>query len=288
MQKQIWKKHEWDYWILKDVELLGWMSNQNFKITSSSGVYFLRIEKKNISDAQYWGHFEKEYNISKELSLIGLAPKIYYFGVLCDTQYVIQEFIKDDDRDVSLLLLHERIKELHSLDLEKFHFLSRSSVYDIYSKKFNSRFISNTQLKSEYQEVQGFLNSTKDIKEKYVLCHGDLRRDNIISHNENISFIDWEWAYISDEAMDIVGYLMWNIFFEIHEYSHKFYKKYVDAFSYISKEKFRIYSILQFFSDLTWLENYIIANPDDSDKKRLFIKNKTFMNDLLQNNIKVW
>jgi thiamine kinase-like enzyme len=55
-------------------------------------------------------------------------------------------------------------------------------VYDLYQKKFKDRLFDDSELQYEYIEIQLILEKTKHKNEKLVLCHGDLRRDNIISN----------------------------------------------------------------------------------------------------------
>jgi hypothetical protein len=75
---------------------------------------------------------------------------------------------------------------------------------------------------------------------------------------------------------------MWNIFFKIEEYSEEKYHLYRSKFSHISEDTFKLYWLLQYFSDLTWLENYLIINPTDIDKTMLFERNKNFFKKLLK------
>ena len=63
-----------------EVQKLWWMSNDNYKITTWKGKYFMRFEKTVKSDNQYRWKFHKEYKISQTLSDAWISPKILYFS----------------------------------------------------------------------------------------------------------------------------------------------------------------------------------------------------------------
>jgi spectinomycin phosphotransferase len=70
------------------------------------------------------------------------------------------------------------------------------------------------------------LQSTVEaIQKERVLCHGDLWAGNIISHQDEIFFLDWEFAVISFPERDLINFIGNDFEFFFKQYEHHIGKK---------------------------------------------------------------
>lgn len=268
---------------IQKVQKLWWMSNDNFIVQTIQDTYFVRFEKSNKSDSWYGWNFEKEYKIAHILWEYFVAPKILYYGVIESQQVIVQEYIQEE-KDIQGWqdMFLKSFNTFQNIDIQKFPFLKVKKPLEMFLEKFESRIQKDSVLQTEYEQIKKFIEVYSPQLSplgKQVLVHGDLRKDNTILTQNNCFIIDWEGAFVSEEYLDIVGYYMWNIFFEMDEFSLERYNEYMSHFDSISKIDLLFYSVLQFFSDLTWLENYVRTSWE---KGELFKKNRVLFLEVLE------
>lgn len=251
---------------IKWISKLWWLSNNNYLLELDNTKYLLRLEKSKHSDSLYGGKFDLEYKIIEYLYNLSIVPKIYFNWVLDGNKVMIEEFIiwwKEKFHDI---LVANAIKKLQSIWNIKVNFLSEVNTIQFYFDKYKNRISDNSMLIKEYKIILAFIKKYGlSIEKNLSICisHADLRSDNVIVTEEKCFIIDWESVVIWEEAIDIAWYYIWNIFFERYGKDYNFniddLDKWIFYFDNSKSFKVKIYffTILQYFSDLCWLENYI-------------------------------
>lgn len=280
--QNILKKNQKNIWIdfscIQNINQLAWMSNQNFLVTTEDSDYFVRTEKSIQTDSGFWWNFNFEYKLHQALKNTCIVPKIYFNGQLDDVKIMIQEAILEswywDNRDN---FTYESISKIQSINYKKLDFIDTKNSIDFFDEKYKQRIWNTSKLKQYHNKVIDFIDKYAHyIQQKDVLVHADFRVDNTILTTNKCYVIDWESAIIWDESLDIVWYHMGSLFFEHFEGENIFaidvYEAWLNRFPEVDQRKKYFFSILQYFSDLTWLENYLIYNHDKKLQK-LFVKN---------------
>jgi spectinomycin phosphotransferase len=98
-----------------------------------------------------------------------------------------------------------------------------------------------------------------DNKDK-VLCHGDLWGGNLIRHENELYFIDWESAIIAPPEFDLIGYIgeEFDVFFSSYE-------KHLGQSVTINLDLLRFYSYRHHLRNLTnWLMNILYRNTEEA------------------------
>ncbi|WP_054028684.1 phosphotransferase [Bacillus sp. FJAT-28004] len=101
-----------------------------------------------------------------------------------------------------------------------------------------------------------------DTKEK-VLCHGDIWGGNLIHHENELYFIDWETAIIAPPEFEMIGYIgeEFNVFFSAYE-------RHLGKSITVNLDLLRFYSYRHHLRNLThWLINILYRNTEEAQDK---------------------
>jgi spectinomycin phosphotransferase len=101
-----------------------------------------------------------------------------------------------------------------------------------------------------------------DTKEK-VLCHGDIWGGNLIRHDKELYFVDWESAIIAPPEYDLVGYIG-----EEFDFFFSTYEKHIGKSVAVNLDLLRFYSYRAHLRNLTnWLMNILFRNTEKAQNE---------------------
>jgi thiamine kinase-like enzyme len=191
-----------------------------FKLLSGGNVYAIRVnyyEKKN-----EWGVKETEF---ETLTYLGkreytYAPRVYLFcrhddeENLLGQDFIVVDFVEGEDfsglqiTDSDIKLLAGGLRTLHSLNSKVSGAPYVCGVFDEFAngedkyieKYSEADFVGIEEMYDQYntykRELGAWFNTLtifSDVNEE-VLCHADLKKENVLRTPEGICFIDWECA----------------------------------------------------------------------------------------------
>ncbi|SDN67837.1 Phosphotransferase enzyme family protein [Paenibacillus sp. yr247] len=121
--------------------------------------------------------------------------------------------------------------------------------------------------KEEILDLLNLLRKLRSVaitnKKEMVLCHGDIWGGNLIRHENELYFIDWESAIIAPPEFDLVGYIgeEFDVFFSSYE-------KHLGRSVTVNLELFRFYSYRHHLRNLTnWLMNILYRNTEEAQNE---------------------
>lgn len=200
-----------------------------FKLESEGKIYAIRVNyyvQKN-----EWEVKETEFKILTHLGQkhYDYAPRVYLFCKHNDEEnllgqdFIIVDFIEGKDfselqvTDTDIKLLAEGLKSLHSLDTKVSNTPYVCGIFDEFAngedkhierysggnfegiemmyEKFNNY---KDELGAWFRSLGIFIDASPE-----VLCHGDLKQENVLRTLTGISFIDWECAGYDIRETDI-------------------------------------------------------------------------------------
>lgn len=117
------------------------------------------------------------------------------------------------------------------------------------------------------EQILFFMNLVREIRNsvhinasQLVLCHGDMWGGNIIYHNNQLFFLDWESVIIAPPEYNLFGYI--GSSFDIFISS---YIKQLDRKIQINLDLIRFYSYRAHLRNLSnWVMNILFRNKDES------------------------
>ena len=190
-----------------------------------------------------------EVEIINKLQPIKFTPKILHHDV--EKKILIWEyiegkevFLKSENKKNLLELLGQTIKKLHITEVPKNTkniFLNSIEFYKTNLLKYsNNKFLD-----------RGFsiFDRLSDNSNEYVLSHNDLNKSNIIL-NQNLYFLDWEYAGPNDPYFDLASISM---SLELNDDDINYlWKGYSGNKSLLDREKLQNWSIFSIFLDYMW------------------------------------
>lgn len=193
---------------------LGGMTNKNYLITVSNEKYVLRVP--GTTTHKMINRFHEAEN-SLNMSQVGFNVETCAFDK--ETGIKITRFLND-----SISLNHQNIKNPEILKklARRLSYLHKSEIQ--LANEFNvfqefTKYLDLLQNKdlfygynSHIPEILNFFESinTKPYQKnrKKSPCHNDLVPENILLQNENLYFIDWEYAGMNDPVFDIAAFFL--------------------------------------------------------------------------------
>lgn len=116
------------------------------------------------------------------------------------------------------------------------------------------------QILSSMNVVREIRNSVHINASQLVLCHGDMWGGNIIYHNNQLFFLDWESVILAPPEYNLFGYI--DSSFDIFISS---YIKQLDRKIQINLDLIRFYSYRAHLRNLSnWVMNILFRNKDES------------------------
>lgn len=207
MQLPDFIQNEWKKWgLFQAPELIDKFSygvnHQCYKLSDGNKPFVLKLfdETQNKSRRQV-AIATQRLAATKDLS----AKLIY---VSDDSNYLLMEFV-DHQPLFNTELLANSLHKLHTLkpltDHTPFDATSYTETYWL-EREHNTQ--NEARLIGLHQSMQPYLHQF-DAMEKNVLCHNDLVADNICFTNNNVLFLDWEYAQINTFWFDLASLIVY-------------------------------------------------------------------------------
>ena len=135
------------------------------------------------------------------LNIFKFVPKL-----IKDEENTIEwEFIEGETpamSDENIILIANQLKEIHNSNLKfpEFNIKSRIGNYLI---TMTNKGITNAKVNEYYNKVNKILANMK----KDTPCHNDLWPIKMIKQNDQIFFVDWEYATMNDKHFDLAYFI---------------------------------------------------------------------------------
>ncbi|QGM80177.1 choline/ethanolamine kinase family protein [Otariodibacter oris] len=175
-------------------------------VTLSNGERYV-LRRQNERATNYGIDYQQEAKLLQLIKPLNIAPEPIYFDEESSLLYWI-------DGDVPKAFSSELLEKI-AVHLAKLH------TFD-YQAVGSSTFIAKLDLAERCQYLWNKLPLVKREKLPFSndfpsiipftqsICHHDVHLGNLIEHGEQLFLIDWEYAAISDPALDIALFLQAN------------------------------------------------------------------------------
>lgn len=197
------------YQIKSNIEKLGGMNNNNYKIYTDKGNFVFRLPGKGSNES---------VNRDSELFNIRVA---YEIGIDCNTIYFnnesglkITEYIKNAETLNITTAKREDNMELMAYALNVLH-KSEKKFYRDFEPFVEMKGYKNTIIREEknllknYNNLDSITAVLRDEIERleidYVPCHLDAWPENFVKGKDKIHLIDWEYSANYDKLWDVVS-----------------------------------------------------------------------------------
>lgn len=164
-----------------------------------------REQSKQATD--YGVDYAQEFALLSALAFLSFTPKPYIGGADFSLLHWQEGRVPNEWSDDLLVRFAERLAILHCLDLQAVDLPRNIAKLDLAER---CRFLWD-KLPQSYQANLSFsppfdpvLPLTK------AICHHDLHLGNLVEGKEELIIIDWEYAALSDPALDIALFLHGN------------------------------------------------------------------------------
>ena len=195
-----------------DIDVVGGMTNKNFKVTLGEQDYILRIPGNGTEEMI---SRRSEKHNSMIANRLGLDTDIHHFN---DKNGIkLSKFIENAEtinpttakREDNMILIADVLKKLHTSD-EKFN-----NTFDVFNKIEDYEVLLNKskgQNYDDYFEVKEKVIRLKDLLEKIGIenkpCHNDTVPENFVRDNERLYLIDWEYSGMNDPMWDLAAHIL--------------------------------------------------------------------------------
>lgn len=266
----------WNSLNISSIEKLGGLSSENYKVSYNNNSYFVKICTHNYLHTDR----NNELMIINKACEINLAPHLYYFSN--KTGNMVSSWINgtmpslDDFNSVEFLSkLSDCLKSFHNLKCEKYF-----NPFNHIRKRINICKDFNLPLPQSIDMLLNYLNTLEYKLNKTPLiglCHNDLNASNIILSNNDLYFVDYEYASMGD------------IFFDLATISWFFSEKsrkdllifYFGKYNIEDYEKLLDYIFVVKFYNATWS---LLKSTDSNSDYDYLSGAKMIFKDLLNNN----
>ena len=223
-----------EYILKNNLDFINYKENFKVKYFSSGGGthLYLIINGKNKFLARINYYFKKnewrvkrqEYNLLKKIEKLNISPKVFLLNEKNRLlqHFTIVEYINGSPikkfTNNQVIKIAEELSKLH-----KFKVSYNKSDNIPYKCDIFETFANGEDKKIEnyikFQRIKTIVPIFNDIKsslgiwfnslpifkdcKKFVLCHGDLKKENILSINYEVKLIDWEYTDIDVLETDI-------------------------------------------------------------------------------------
>lgn len=266
----------WNPLKISSIEKLGGLSSKNYKVSYDNNNYFVKICTHNYLHTDR----KNELIIINKACEINLAPHLYYFSN--KTGNMITSWINgtmpslnDFNSTKFLYKLSHSLKSFHNLKCEKYF-----NPFNHIRKRINICKDFNLPLPQSIDIILNYLNTLEYKLNKTPLiglCHNDLNASNIILSNNDLYFVDYEYASMGDIFFDLAT-ISW--FFS--EKSRKdLLKLYFGEYKNEYYEKLLDYIFVVKFYNATWS---LLKSSDSNSDYDYLSGAKMIFKDLLNNN----
>ena len=195
-----------------DIDVVGGMTNKNFKVTLGEQDYILRIPGNGTEEMI--SRISEKHN-SMVANRLGLDTDIHHFN---DKNGIkLSKFIENAEtinpktakREDNMILIADVLKRLHTSD-EKFN-----NTFDVFEKIEDYEVLLNKnkgQNYDDYFEVKEKVIRLKGLLEDIGVenkpCHNDTVPENFVKDNERLYLIDWEYSGMNDPMWDLAAHIL--------------------------------------------------------------------------------
>lgn len=234
--KDIFKKYNQYEEVLEYNLITYGKRNTNYKVTTTSSKYILRICPKNSEG--YRSELISYYLLKDKINI----PKLLMYSNIEDRVYIIYEYIVG--KTLAEVLIDRRMIDTIARDMAIMHNTSKEEIagikiinyppfrewYDLFLQDDNAKFrLGDNRIdKIHYLSVK-YEKSIRTIDNYSGYIHSDFRPVNMmIDEDDNIYYIDWEFAHYGIRLMDIGQLFRYKEFFSesLEENFEKSYNKY--------------------------------------------------------------
>lgn len=260
--------------------LVGGLTNKNFKIDINDKSYILRIPGA-CTDVMI-DRVSEEMN-NKIASDLGINANCIYFDN--KTGIKITEFIENArtlnhitcKTEENLLFVANVLKKIHNSEIKfknKFDFFYELEKYEklVTDKKLFNFYKDYDKEKNLF--LAEFKNFICENPLDYKSCHNDCVCENFVSNGSRLYLIDWEYSGLNDPSWDFASYILEN------SLSKEEYEKLL-GYYYGNKIPYEKIEMFKHFQDLLWSVWSIAkcCNGEDYleygiDRYNRFIKNR--------------
>lgn len=239
------------------VNLVGGMTNTNYKVLLNGETYILRMPGK-CTDKMI--NRENEYYNSKMMSSLGISPEISYFNPY--TGVKLGKYIEGAQMLTKVTAKLPQMMEEVTDILRKVHTsdIVFSNTFDVFKEleRYEKLIL---QAKAEfyegYEEVKSEVNrlGTHLYEELGITlkpCHNDLVPENLVKdRKKRLYLIDWEYSGMNDPCWDLASYILEE---QLNEKQQQFFLTayFQKTPEECEKKKIHLFKILQDFLWSVW------------------------------------
>lgn len=253
---------------IKKIEVLGGMTNYNYKVCLKNEYYILRIPGEG-SNSIINRRYEKKNTII--VDKLGIDSECIYFNE--DSGIKVSKYIDNAQTMNSNLAKSEENMKLVAIALKKLHnsnyvFENEFNVIDKINEYENALKNSSNKNYSDYELIKSEIIKLQEVLKKIGvesrLCHNDTVPENFIKNNSRIYLIDWEYSGMNDPMWDVAAYLLECGFSQDEE--ELFLNIYFDEnINSANRTKILIYKIYQDFLWSIWANIKKVNGVDYGD-----------------------
>ena len=178
--------------------------NENYNIND---VYAFRSV---LDDADETLDYIKEKRVYDTIAPLNISEKIVYFDTKDGTK--ISKFVHgarhyvETPTDEQILFTAKTLKKLHNSGLKVPFGYQMFHRFDVYKNSLDDfQYIDEKYEKQVIKEVRKIF-----AKDKMVLCHNDLVRNNLLYKFNGLVLIDWEYAGMNNPYFDLASFISEN------------------------------------------------------------------------------
>ena len=167
--------------------------------------YVLRHQSERATN--YGIDYQQEVAFLRKLEPFGLSPTVVY----ADDNSALLNWIEGETPDIFdetlLKSLAEQLALLHTIPIQELDFEPKFATLDLAERCL---FLWNNLSQTKRQQL-GFSPPFRQIMPfQQAVCHHDIHLANLVLQEERLFLIDWEYAAISDPALELALLLQTN------------------------------------------------------------------------------
>src|SRR5699024_10280925 len=179
------------------------MTNRSFIFTVDEDRYIMRIPGEGTDELI---SRENEYEVYKKIKDINLSDEVVYMSKTHG--YKITKYL-ENSRNCDAFNWNEVkscldvLKEFHSKKLKVNHEFDLLEKIEFYESLWEGQPSMFKDYKETKSKVIDLLSLVEELPKEWALTHVDPNHDNFLMTDNKISLIDWEYASMQDQHLDI-------------------------------------------------------------------------------------
>ena len=216
-------------------------------------------------------HLDYSYDISVSAQQLaaehGLAPAIYF----AEKPTLVMEYIALEDHSwnaKTVAFLANSLGQLHSIETSES--VPKLDLVSVYQDQISQ--VKDCLIRSWYSLLQSLIHKFASRGRELCFCHNDLVIENILVHNQQVTFIDWEYAALNDPWFDLAAVRVYA------DLSDDLYAAFLEAYKqgwseHKDSELDIVAQICVLYLDLIWQEVKDKVDQQDKLNKIQALKN---------------